>query len=79
MSKDIRLNTEEEKLIVRINQLRDTLNKMYCDHCEHESQELNEKKIDLSRYLDQLICEYMLLKNTNKKREIDADLIDPKE
>ena len=74
MQKNKELITEEEKLLDRIDKLRNMLNEM----CSDTSRALGaEDNIHLSRYLDHLICEYMRLTypglKKNKKSEDNED------
>lgn len=52
----------EEKLKICINTLRDVLNEMCCTV---DNPELSLKKLIVSQQLDDLIVEYMILKNAN--------------
>ena len=62
MQNQIEMN-KEETLLERINRLKAILDDMCREDFEH-----NEEKVNLSSYLDQLICEYMRLKKNDTKK-----------
>ena len=63
MEEELVQSSDEEKLKNCINKLREVLNEMCCTIDEPET---SSRKLLVSQQLDQLIVEYMYLKNTNK-------------
>ena len=68
MEEEIIKHLDEENLISCINALRDVLNEMCCTIDESEP---SIEKLIVSRKLDQLIVEYMSLKNRYMSRVKD--------
>lgn len=59
---------DEDKLETCINTLRDVLNEMCCTLDEHE---MSIEKLIVSRQLDKLIVEYMVLKKNKYPDEVE--------
>ncbi|MFT5872313.1 MAG: hypothetical protein ACI8WT_001243 [Clostridium sp.] len=69
MNDDLVRILHKEKLKACIDALRDVLNEMCCAIDEPES---NIQKLIVSCQLDELIVEYMSLKNNNYKDDIEV-------
>ena len=68
MEEDIKKTLPENKLEICIDTLRDVLNEMCCTLDDHG---MSIEKLIVSRQLDKLIVEYMVLKKINEKNEIE--------
>ncbi|MBZ9686538.1 aspartyl-phosphate phosphatase Spo0E family protein [Clostridium estertheticum] len=68
MGEPIVRNFDENKLETCIDTLRDVLNEMCCTLDEHE---MSIEKLIVSRKLDKLIVEYMVLKKNKYPDEVE--------
>ena len=69
MEEDIKITLPEDKLKICIDTLRDVLNEMCCTLDDHG---MSIEKLIVSRQLDKLIVEYMVLKKNNESNEIEV-------
>ena len=68
MEETIVRSLDEDKLKTCIDTLRDVLNEMCCTLDEHE---MSIEKLIVSRQLDKLIVEYMILKKNKYTDEVE--------